>query len=146
AYQAGAQKRRCRRAAGIACRAVVGPSGQFVSLMWLAWITCAHLSICACMNEVNCGWDIVTGVAPSFSQAAFISGRETILVISRLSRSTIGLGVPAGAMKPTQSVAWKPGTPASAMVGTSGRMGERAVPVVPSARTMPPLIIGAMVG
>ena len=58
----------------------------------------------------------------------------------------IGCGVPAGAMKPTHKVAWKPGTPASSSVGTSGRMAERTLPLVASARTRPDAMIGAMVG
>ena len=62
------------------------------------------------------------------------------------SRSTIGCGVAFGAMKPTQSVAAKPGTPASAKVGTSGRIGERSVPPVASARSKPALMIGAIAG
>ena len=49
-------------------------------------------------------------------------------------------------MKPTHKVALKPGTPASSIVGTSGNVDDRVLPVVPSARTSPALIIGAMVG
>src|SRR3974377_1351323 len=98
------------------------------------------------MNFLKFDCVMLTGVAPVFSQATLMSGRVTTLVISLLSFSTIGCGVPAGAMKPTHSVAWKTGTPASAMVGTSGRIGERVKPLVPSARTLLALIIGAMVG
>ena len=64
----------------------------------------------------------------------------------RFRRSTIGCGVAFGAMRPTQSVATKPGAPASAKVGTSGRIGDRVLPLVPIGRTRPPLINGAMVG
>ena len=49
-------------------------------------------------------------------------------------------------MKPTHKVALKPGTPASSIVGTSGNVDDRVLPEVPSARTRPALIIGAMVG
>jgi hypothetical protein len=51
--------------------------------------------------------------------------------------STIGFGVRADAIRPSQMVASKAGTPASAMVGTSGITLERVVAVVPSARTRP---------
>src|ERR1700686_1378252 len=97
-----------------------------MSAMWLSLITLAHFTTSACMKAANCGCVITSGVAPCFSHAALMSGRCRIAAIVRLSRSTIGCGVSLGAMKPTHSVAWKPGTPASASVGTSGRMGERA--------------------
>lgn len=46
-------------------------------------------------------------------------------------------GVPAGATRPCQVVASKPGSPASSMVGTSGRLGVRLSVVTASARTWP---------
>src|SRR5262249_36147247 len=121
-------------------------SRQLMGGIWLALMTFAHLATCLSINTLKSVCVIVIGVAPVFSQASLISGRDAILVISRLSLSTIGCGVPAGAMKPTQRVALKPATPASAIVGTSGRIGDRVFPVVPRARTRPALIIGAMVG
>src|SRR4249919_3028246 len=114
--------------------------------MWLALMTFAHLATWLSMNALNSGCVMTIGVAPVFSQASLMSARARIFVISRLSLSTIGCGVPAGAMKPTHKVALKSGTPASAIVGTSGNVGERVLPVVPSARTNPALIIGAIVG
>ena len=48
---------------------------------------------------------VIERLAPCSSQASLMSGRDRILLISVLSFSTIGFGVPAGAMKPTQSVA-----------------------------------------
>src|SRR5262245_25503998 len=119
---------------------------QLMGGIWLALMTFAHLATCPSINTLKSVCVIVIGVAPVFSQASLISGRDAILVISWLSLSTIGCGVPAGAMKPTQRVALKPATPASAIVGTSGRIGDRVFPVVPRARTRPALIIGAMVG
>ena len=41
----------------------------------------------------------------------------------------IGLGVPLGADRPNQIVTLNSGKPASAVVGTSGSMGERLLPV-----------------
>jgi hypothetical protein len=98
------------------------------------------------MKALNSGCVITIGVAPVFSQASLMSGRARIIVISRWSLSTIGCGVAAGAMKPTHKVALKPGTPASAIVGTSGNVADRVLPLVPSARTNPALIMGAIVG
>jgi len=61
-----------------------------------------------------------------------ISGRVMVRLMAALSLSTIGFGVPAGAIRPSQMVASNPGTPASAMVGTSGSTLDRVVAVVPS--------------
>src|ERR1700719_3992597 len=85
------------------------------------------------------------GVAPWRYHAAMSSGRVSVLLMAALSLSTIGFDVPAGAMRPSQMVASKPGTPASAMVGTSGSTFERVVAVVPSARTWPAWAFDAMV-
>src|ERR1044072_1328756 len=77
---------------------------------------------------------------------SLISGRDRILLISRLSVSTIGFGVPAGAITPIQIVWLYSGIPASAMVGTFGSTGERLLPDVPSAFTRPSSMVGAIVG
>src|ERR1019366_7579349 len=69
--------------------------------MWLALMIFAHFATSDSMNDLNSACVMTTGVAPVFSQASLISGRARILLISRLSSSTIGCGVPAGAMKPT---------------------------------------------
>ena len=45
------------------------------------------------------------GTAPCFAQASRTSGAASTLPISALSLSTIGCGVPAGAMRPSQIVA-----------------------------------------
>src|SRR5258705_11241756 len=111
--------------------------------MLLALISLAHFSTSASMKALNCGCVIVIGLAPCSSQAFLMAGLETILLISLLSFSTIAGGVPAGAMKPTHKVAWKPFTPASSSVGTSGRMAERFWPVVAMARTNRAWTIGA---
>ena len=41
----------------------------------------------------------------------------------------IGRGVPLGAERPNQTVSLNAGRPASAVVGTSGSIGERVSPV-----------------
>ena len=48
-------------------------------------------------------------------------------------RSMIGLGVLAGAIRPAQEPVTKPGMPASSMVGIDGSVGQRCLPVKPSA-------------
>src|ERR1044072_7229548 len=77
---------------------------------------------------------------------SLISGRDRILLISRLSVSTIARGVPAGALTPIQVVWLDAGIPASAMGGPIGRTGERTMPEVPSAFTRPSSMVGAIVG
>src|SRR6185369_8345512 len=77
--------------------------------------------------------------AISFSRT---SGALTAFTSSAFSRSTIGLGVPSGTTKEAQVRHSKPGTPASAKVGTSGSSGERAALGTPSARKRPSLMKG----
>ena len=52
-------------------------------------------------------------------------------------------GVPAGAITPAQTTTSAVGQPASAMVGTSGSSGERALVVTASGRNLPDATIGA---
>ena len=66
-------------------------------------------------------------------------GCSTAVLRSASSRSTMGWGVPAGVISANQPVYSKPGTPASATVGTSGSSGERSLPVTASARRRSPL-------
>src|SRR6185503_3094503 len=71
------------------------------------------------------------------------SGIARTALMSRLSRSTMARGVPAGTMTPCQLVDSNPGNPASARVGTSGRSAMRVVEVTASARTLPALTEGS---
>ena len=57
-----------------------------------------------------------------------------------LGHTTTNSYVPTGATSDAQVCHSKPGTPASAMVGTFGRSGERFAPGTPSARTRPALM------
>src|SRR5260370_14314388 len=107
--------------------------------------TFAHFSISAATKVANAAGVIDSGTTPWFAHDSLISVELRIFRISALRRSTIGFGVAAGAAMPTQPDAWKPGTPASEIVGTSGRLGERSCPVVPSARTSPASTLGPMV-
>ena len=67
---------------------------------------------------------LTSGMARTFCSAAFIA-------------STTPPGVPAGAKMPFQEVTSKVLSSPSCTVGTSGRAGERAVPVVAMARARP---------
>ena len=71
-----------------------------------------------------------------------MSGAFSVSLITRLSLPTIGAGVPAGTTTPVNSVATKPGTPASTMVGSSGASGLRVALVTPSARSLPSRMSG----
>ena len=61
------------------------------------------------------------------------SGIAATALSSACSRSITGLGAAAGAQIIVQPTASKPGTPDSAIVGTSGNAGTRVVELTPSA-------------
>jgi hypothetical protein len=83
------------------------------------------------------GTVIDIGTAPCLAQAAFTSVLFTILRTSALSLFTTSAGVPLGAIKPSQMLASKRGTPDSWTVAKSGRLLERVKPVLANARTLP---------
>src|SRR6478672_11663374 len=64
------------------------------------------------------------------------SGVAATASSSACSRSITGLGVADGAQIIVHPTASKPGTPDSAIVGTLGNAGTRAVELTPSARTL----------
>ena len=67
-----------------------------------------------------------------------------ILVISRCSRSTMSLGVAAGATRTCHDTASKPGAlAATANGGTSGNVGSGVVDDTASARSLPSRISGS---
>src|ERR1700722_12575922 len=115
-----------------------GLSGDFLH-------TSAHFSISPRRYLSNSSGVIDIGSAPWSLQSLTISGRLITSLTAALSLSTIGFGVPAGAINPSQMVASYPGTPASWAVGTSGSTPERVLPVVASARTWPAPTLGAIV-
>ena len=75
------------------------------ALMPACWMTLAHFSMSPLRKVSNWAGVMVMGTAPCLAQASRIAGLATILVISLFSRSTTSLGVPAGAMMPSQMVA-----------------------------------------
>src|SRR6185503_697779 len=62
----------------------------------------AHLTMSSSRNRRNSSGVIVIVVAPCFAHSDFVSGRETIFVISVFSRFTIAGGVSFGAIRPSQ--------------------------------------------
>ena len=68
---------------------------------------------------------------------ALTSGASSAFCSAADSLATTGSGVPAGASTTFHSYASAPGTPASASVGTSGRMGVRLPEVTARARSLP---------
>src|SRR5207237_3572934 len=67
--------------------------------------TSAHFTISPRRNLSNSSGVIDIGTAPCWVQSLAISGRFTIAFTAALSLSTIGFGVPAGAIRPSQMVA-----------------------------------------
>src|ERR1700719_737889 len=70
------------------------------------------------------------------------SGAPRLLTIMSCSLAVMSFGVPAGTTTAVQVAPSTSGKPASAMVGTSGKVGDRVLPVTASARRSPFLISG----
>src|SRR6516165_4119444 len=83
--------------------------------------------------------------ASSGFSLACVAGPLSAVLVARLSLSMIGFGVPGGATIPVQELAVKPGTPFSAMVGTSGRASSRFGDGVPSGRNFPSRSCGSRI-
>src|SRR5258708_21084727 len=88
----------------------------------------------------------ISGSADSPRSRSWTSGALMARMTSSWSFFTIGAGVAAGRNKPLNSPTSTPGTPASAIVGTSGISVLRLAEVTASARTWPDLIGPATAG
>src|SRR5439155_25385816 len=88
----------------------------------------------------SAGGGLSTGMVPIRTITSRTSGVAATALSSACSRSITGLGVADGAQIIVHPTASKPGTPDSAIVGTSGNAGTRAVELTPSARTLPALM------
>ena len=75
----------------------------------MALTTLVYLSTSLLIIVANCSGELLIGSAPLFSIIVLKSGVATILTSSLLSRSIIGLGVPAGARTPNHKAASNPG-------------------------------------
>ena len=72
-----------------------------------------------------------------------VSGVSEASTKARSSWRMTTRGVPAGAITPTQTTTSAVGQPASAIVGTSGSNGDRALVVTASGRNLPDATMGA---
>ena len=77
---------------------------------------------------------------------ATTSGALSALATSSRSFASTGPGVFAGATRPYQEEASKPGRPCSATVGTLGSADGRFAPALASARALPAAICGNTTG
>src|SRR5512141_3035177 len=94
--------------------------------------TSPHLAESAFIVAANSSGVPPAGSSPILANFSLNASDVSTLLIAALSLSTIGRGRPAGAITPVQVGARYPGTPASAIVGSSGKAGERAAPLTPN--------------
>src|SRR5262249_15119077 len=114
--------------------------------MLAALTTLPHFGISALLYAAYSSGVLATGWKPSAANRSFTSGCAKALAISRYSRSTISLGVPAGTTTPVSaSDSWL-GTLDSSIVGTSGIVAERLFASTASARRFPDLVFVATGG
>src|SRR5262249_57315190 len=85
---------------------------------------------------------LLAGWIPGTRGRAITWGLPAASATVPLNLVTTPSGVVAGAIRPTQPIALYFGCPASAMVGTWGREGDRASPLTASALTDPPSMNG----
>src|SRR5262249_29240180 len=97
------------------------------------------------MRAPNSSGVLATGVKPNVSKRSLTSAVATAFAMSVRQRSMMSFGVPAGATMPVNVSLSRSGIPASALVGTSGRAGERLTLSTASPRNLPSLIL-AMAG
>src|SRR5580692_4651231 len=109
-------------------------------------MTLDHLAISALKNAVHSSGELPIGVYAIAASLSLTSGAARPATIRRLSAAMMSLGVPAGATTAVQVEPSTSGNPASAMVGTSGKLGDRSLPVTASACRPPDLINGSAGG
>src|SRR5262249_2899120 len=115
----------------------VAAGDHSLTLMLAALITGAHRSISALRCVPSCSGVEPTTTTPSASSLALICGSASAATVSACILWIISGGVLAGTKKANHDEVSYPGTPASAMVGTSGAPATRAAVVTPSARNCP---------
>jgi len=96
-----------------------------------AFTTRGHFPASAATKAMNSCGVALRACQPSLFSMAWTSGELTASSAAALSFATRSGGVPAGARNPVQSLGLMVicGSPASAMVGTSGKVGSRIAPV-----------------
>src|SRR5215831_6842263 len=115
-------------------------------LMPASWITFAHFGMSALIRALNSSGGTAEGSYPIAAIFSLRSGEATARAISRYKRSTISRGVPAGAQTHCGASCTWPGTPASSIVGTSGRIAIRFVLVTATQKTVLDLCRGRRQG
>src|SRR5712691_3310258 len=91
---------RCRPASS-AAYGIFGRTGaSYSALMLAARITLPHFSVSVLIRAPNSSGLLAIDSKPSVARRSLMSGSAMILTISRLSRTTISLGVPAGTATP----------------------------------------------
>src|SRR5205814_1685541 len=98
---------------------------HYCALTPAARITSPSTAYSSRRNASNSPGDIAIGSAPSLARRSFRSALCSARWVSAFSRASTSRGVCAGASMPTQKLISPRGKPASAMVGTSGKAGER---------------------
>src|SRR5882762_7044576 len=116
-------------------------AGILASLTSLAYI-CRSLLISAAKSS---GVPVTISLPPCVAMRSWTSAERIALTSSALRRSTIALGVPAGASTPCHCEMSKFLMPASCMVGTSGRLEARLPLDTANARNFPARICGTEV-
>ena len=85
---------------------------------------------------------IVDSTARSIRETSVKAGIDKLQAATKAQRQAF---MPAGASNPFHVAASNPGTPASAIVGVSGSVGDRLAEVTASARSLPALANGRIV-
>src|SRR4051794_29171223 len=123
-----------------------GEAARHSGLMLASRITFAHFGTSVLIRAVNSAGVLPIGSNPMAASFCCTSASAITFTVSRWSRSITSFGAPFGTRMPCGvSPSWS-GTPASAMVGTSGTATLRLALVTASARILPSLICGAAGG
>src|SRR5688572_31442209 len=110
---------------------------QLPGLMPAALITGPHVSISDFNNAPSASGVELSTTTPSKSNLARTSGSDSAVTVARLTLAMMSGGVLAGMNSAYHDDTSNPGTPDSAMVGSSGAVGNRRAVVTASPRSWP---------
>src|SRR5262249_36785816 len=134
--QIGLRCRERERGRRVALVALTGPGKQRPGVVGRArppqsarspafLMTLDHFPLSALKNALHSAGELPPGRWPMAASSSLTSGAARLATIRRLSSATISFGAPAGATTAVHVLPSTSGKPASAMVGISGRVGER---------------------
>ena len=106
----------------------------------------AHFAFSATTCRARSSGVPATATAPCAISISRSSGSSSACRMAALSLSITAGGVPAGAKMPSHALTSKPGTPDSAIVGSSGAPGKRRAVDTARPRTLPPFASGYAFG